>query len=68
MAAMAPAAGASLGTVGLTLSPSSAAAASTGNLGTDITFSPSSGDSAKDLTLELPRGCWPTPPSTVARA
>jgi hypothetical protein len=56
MAAMAPAAGASLGTVGLTLSPSSATAASTGNLGTDITFSPSSGDSAKDLTLELPPG------------
>lgn len=56
MAAMAPAAGASLGTVGLTLSPSSATAASTGNLGTDITFSPSSGDSTKDLTLALPPG------------
>jgi hypothetical protein len=56
MAAMAPAAGASLGPVGLTLSPSSATAASTGNLGTDITFSPSGGDSAKDLTLGLPPG------------
>jgi hypothetical protein len=56
MAAMAPAARASLGTVGLALSPSSATAASTGDLGTDITFSPSSGDSAKDLTLGLPPG------------
>jgi hypothetical protein len=56
MAAMAPAAEASLGTVGLALSPSSATAASTGNLGTDITFSPSSGDSTKDLTLGLPPG------------
>jgi hypothetical protein len=56
MAAMAPAADASLGTVGLTLSPVSAPAASTGNLGTDITFNPSSGDSTKDLTLGLPPG------------
>jgi hypothetical protein len=56
MAAMAPAAQASLGTVGLALSPSSATAASTANLGTDITFSPTSGDSTKDLTLGLPPG------------
>ena len=56
MAAMAPVAEASLGTVGLTLSPASATAASTGNLGTDITFNPSSGDSTKDLTLGLPPG------------
>ena len=56
MAAFAPAAWASINPVTLTLSPSSAAGGSTGNLGTDITFSPSSGDSTKDLTLQLPSG------------
>jgi hypothetical protein len=56
MAAMAPAAGATINPVSVTLTPSSAAAGSTGNLGTDITFSPSSGDSTKDLTLKLPAG------------
>jgi hypothetical protein len=56
VAAMAPAAGASINPVAVALSPSSAAAGSTGNLGTDITFSPSSGDSTKDLTLQLPPG------------
>ncbi len=56
MAALAPAAGATINPVAVTLSPSSAAAGSTGNLGTDITFTPSSGDSTKDLTLQLPPG------------
>jgi hypothetical protein len=56
MAAIAPAAGASINPVAVALSPSSAAAGSTGNLGTDITFNPSSGDSTKDLTLQLPPG------------
>ena len=51
MAVMAPAAGASIGPVKVALSPATATAGSTGNLGTDITFSPSSGDSVKDLTL-----------------
>ncbi len=56
MAAMAPAAGATINPVTVALSPSSAAAGSTGNLGTDITFTPSSGDTTKDLTLQLPPG------------
>jgi hypothetical protein len=56
MAAMAPAAWASINPVALTLSPTSASAGSTGNLGTDITFTPSSSDSTKDLTLQLPAG------------
>ncbi len=56
MAVLAPAASASIGTPALTLSPSSATAASTANLGADITFSPSGGDSVKNLTLQLPPG------------
>ena len=53
---MAPAAGASINPVSVTLTPSSATAGSTGNLGTDIKFTPTSGDSTKDLTLQLPSG------------
>jgi hypothetical protein len=56
MAAVAPAAGASINPVTVALSPATATAGSTGNLGTDITFSPTSGDSTKDLTLQLPSG------------
>jgi hypothetical protein len=56
MAALPPAAWASIGTPSLTLTPSSATAASTANLGTDIKFSPSGGDSVKNLTLQLPPG------------
>lgn len=56
MAALAPAAGATINPVSVALTPSSATAGSTRNLGTDITFSPSSGDSTKDLTLQLPAG------------
>jgi hypothetical protein len=56
MAALAPAAGATITPVTVTLTPSSAAAGSTGNLETDITFSPKSGDTTKDLTLQLPPG------------
>jgi hypothetical protein len=56
MAALAPAAGATINPVAVTLTPSSAAAGSTANLGTDISFTPSSGDSTKDLTLRLPPG------------
>lgn len=55
-AALAPVASASIGTPGVTLTPGSGTAGSTANLGTDITFSPSSGDSTKDLTLSLPAG------------
>jgi hypothetical protein len=57
-AALAPAASATIGTPTLALSPSSATAASTGNLGTDIKFSPSGGDqdSVKNLALQLPAG------------
>jgi len=55
--ALAPAAAsASIGTPTVTLTPGSAPAGSTANLGTDIKFSPSSGDSTKDLTLALPAG------------
>jgi hypothetical protein len=56
MAALAPSASASIGTPALTLTPSSATAASTANLGADIKFSPSGGDSVKNLTLQLPAG------------
>jgi hypothetical protein len=56
MAALAPAASASIGTPALALTPSSATAASTANLGADIKFSPSGGDSVKNLTLQLPAG------------
>jgi len=55
-AALAPVASASIGTPSVTLTPSSAAAGSTANLGTDIKFTPTSGDSTKDLTLGLPAG------------
>jgi hypothetical protein len=55
-AALAPAASASIGTPTVTLTPTSATAGATANLGTDIKFTPSSGDSTKDLTLELPAG------------
>jgi hypothetical protein len=57
MAALAPAASAaSIGTPTLALTPTSATAASTANLGTDIKFSPTGGDSVKNLTLSLPPG------------
>jgi hypothetical protein len=56
MAALAPSASASIGTPALTLTPTSATAASTANLGADIKFSPSGGDSVKNLTLQLPAG------------
>jgi hypothetical protein len=56
MAVLAPAAGASIGTPSVTLSPSSATAASTANLGTNIAFTPTGGDSVKNLTLQLPPG------------
>ena len=56
MAALAPAAGATISPVSVTLTPTSATAGSTGNLGTDIKFTPSSGDTTKDLTLQLPSG------------
>jgi hypothetical protein len=56
MAALAPAALASIGTPAVTLSPATGKAGATANLGTDIKFSPSSGDTTKDLTLELPAG------------
>jgi hypothetical protein len=56
MAVLAPAAGASIGTPSVTLSPSSATAASTANLATNIAFSPTGGDSVKNLTLQLPPG------------
>jgi hypothetical protein len=55
-AALAPAASASIGTPTLALNPSTATAASTANLGTDITFAPSGGDSVKNLTLVFPPG------------
>jgi hypothetical protein len=56
MAVLAPAAGASIGTPSVALSPSSATAASTANLGTNIAFTPTGGDSVKNLTLQLPSG------------
>jgi hypothetical protein len=56
MTALAPAASASIGTPALTLSPSSATAAATADLGADIKFSPAGGDSVKNLTLQLPAG------------
>jgi hypothetical protein len=56
LAVLAPAAEASIGTPAVTLSPSSAAAASTANLGTNIAFTPTGGDSVKNLTLQLPPG------------
>ena len=56
MAVFASSASASIGTPSVTLTPSSAVAASTANLGVDITFSPSGGDSVKNLALQLPAG------------
>jgi hypothetical protein len=53
---LAPPAQASIGTPLITLTPSTATAGSTANLTADITFSPTGGDSAKDLTLQLPPG------------
>jgi hypothetical protein len=53
---LAVSASAAIGTPTLTLSPTSAAAASTGNLGTDIKFSPTNQDSVKNLALQLPAG------------
>jgi hypothetical protein len=55
-AVSAPDAMAAIGQPAVTLTPSSATAGSIANLGTDITFNPSSGDTAKDLTLALPPG------------
>lgn len=55
-AALAAPASASIGQPSVTLTPSSATAASTGDLGVDVKFSPTSGDSTKDLALELPPG------------
>ncbi len=49
-------AAASIGSPSLTLSPGPAPAGSTANLGADIGFRPSGGDSPKDLTLQLPPG------------
>jgi hypothetical protein len=56
LATLAPAASASIGTPAVTLTPATGKAAATANLGTDIKFSPSSGDTTKDLTLALPAG------------
>lgn len=56
MAALAPAAGASINPVAVTLTPATATAGSTGNLGTDIRFTPTGTDSVKDLTLQMPSG------------
>jgi hypothetical protein len=56
VAALAPSASAAIGTPAVALTPSSATAASTANLGADIKFSPSGGDSVKNLTLQLPAG------------
>lgn len=56
LAALAPAAGATINPVTVALTPATATAGSTGNLGTDITFSPTGSDSVKDLTLEMPSG------------
>jgi hypothetical protein len=55
-AALAPVASAAIGAPTLALSPTSAPAASTGNLGTDITFAPTGGDSVRNLALQLPAG------------
>src|SRR6185437_7700640 len=56
LAALAPATGATINPVTVALTPATATAGSTGNLGTDITFSPTGSDSVKDLTLEMPSG------------
>lgn len=56
LAALAPTAGATINPVTVALTPATATAGSTGNLGTDITFSPTGSDSVKDLTLEMPSG------------
>jgi hypothetical protein len=55
-AVVAPAASASI-TTALTLDQSAGtAAATTADLGVDLTFAPSGTDSPKDLTLQLPAG------------
>lgn len=56
LAVLTPAAGASIATPAVTLTPSTGTAGSTANLGVDIKFSPSSGDTVKDLELKLPPG------------
>jgi hypothetical protein len=53
--ALAPTASAAI-SPSLTLAPSSATAGSTASLGVTISFSPSGGDTVKDLTLALPPG------------
>lgn len=62
------AASAAIAPVSLTLTQSNTTAGSTQPLGMDLTFSPTGGDSVKDLTLTLPPACWPTLRSTAAHA
>jgi hypothetical protein len=47
---------AAIGAPTVALTPASAAAASTANLGIDLKFNPTSGDTVKDLALQLPAG------------
>lgn len=54
--ATAPPAWGSIGQPSVTLSPSTGTAGSTANLGVDIKFSPTGGDTTKDMTLQLPPG------------
>jgi hypothetical protein len=56
MAALPGGALAAIGAPAVALTPASAAAASTANLGIDLKFTPSSGDTVKDLALQLPAG------------
>jgi hypothetical protein len=56
LAALPPTASASIGTPAVTLTPATGKAGATANLGTDIRFSPTGGDTTKDLTLALPAG------------
>ncbi len=55
LAVVTPAASASI-SPSMTLTQSSTAAGSTANVGLDLKFAPSSGDSPKDLTVTLPPG------------
>jgi hypothetical protein len=55
-AVLAPVASAAIGAPAVTLTPSTAAAGSTGNLGIDLKFAPTGGDTVKDLALALPAG------------
>ncbi|HZE03901.1 MAG TPA: hypothetical protein VE127_01685, partial [Solirubrobacteraceae bacterium] len=55
-AAFASPASAAIGRPSVTLTPSSGGAGSTADLGVDIKFTPTGGDSTKDLALELPAG------------